>query len=84
MPALSNLDFVDDSNILDFFSYKTSDYVPQLYLMNTIQFKHISAEFRKQSRSQELHKKIYNKNAACLLPDYISNPNYYPSLIRNY
>ena len=47
--ALNDSDFVDESNVTNFVSDETTDYFLQLYLMETIQFKHISVEFKKHN-----------------------------------
>ena len=73
---LNDVDFVYNSKVLDFVSNETSDFIPQLYLTETTQFKRILVEIRKKkhSRSQESHKKIYSINRDDLFSYYISYP----------
>ena len=49
--AMNDLDFVDNCNVLDFVSGGTTDFVPQLYLTGTVQFKRISVELKKHKRN---------------------------------
>lgn len=41
--------FIDKSNVLDLVSDELSGYYIQLYLIDTLQFKRISAEFKKKN-----------------------------------
>ena len=64
--ALNDSYIVDNSNILDFVSNGANDFVSQLYLVNTMQSKHFSVEYKKRKRSRESHKKVCNTNTSGL------------------
>ena len=60
-PTLNDTDFIDNSNVLDYVSDGTTDYVQQLYLMDTIQFKYISVGFKKNIIVHKNHIRKYTK-----------------------
>ena len=48
--------FVDNSNVLDFVSDGTTEYVLHLYLLEIVQFEHMSVEYKKDNKVELIGK----------------------------